>query len=190
MNPQTTKGYHDRHHQTHHRQVCFCSRSVVSRWNGDKDSDRGGVDRSKWMSISYVCSSLLFVGEGRREGGWWATAWGVGQKKKSEAVWGRLGKKNVRSERKADLKNGFIHAKTLEWHFCKYTRSGSNKIRDRPAPGIGAICVTRNRPVTSTGRGGSGRVGSDRGKIVIPNLWYPICWVTDISHEWELWADN
>jgi hypothetical protein len=66
----------------------------------------------------------------------------------------------VRSERKADLKNGFIYAKTLEWQFCKYTRGGSNKIRDRPAPGIGAICVTRNRPVTSTGRGIPARVGA------------------------------
>ena len=45
-------------------------------------------------------------------------------------------------------------------------RGGSNKIRDCPAPGIGAIFATRNRPVTSTGRGiparvGMGRVGSE-----------------------------
>ena len=53
--------------------------------------------------------------------------------------------------------------------FCKYARGGSNKIRDLPAPGIGAIYITRNCPVTSLGRGGSGRVGSDRAKIAIPN---------------------
>jgi hypothetical protein len=44
-------------------------------------------------------------------------------------------------------------------------RGGSSKIRNRPAPGIGAIFVTRNRPVTSTGREyphGSGRVGPGR----------------------------
>jgi hypothetical protein len=62
--------------------------------------------------------------------------------------------------------------------FCKYARGGSNKIRDRSAPGIGAIYITRNRPVTSpntrSGRGGSGRVGSDRAKIVIPNNTYMV----------------
>ena len=35
--------------------------------------------------------------------------------------------------------------------FCKYARGGSNKIRDRPAPGIGTIYITCNHPVTSPG---------------------------------------
>ena len=41
-------------------------------------------------------------------------------------------------------------------------RGGSSKIRDRPAPGIVAIFVTRNRPATSTGRGIPARVGAGR----------------------------
>ncbi len=54
-------------------------------------------------------------------------------------------------------------------------RGGSSKIRDRPAPGIGAIFVTRNRPATSTGRGiparvGTGRGGSVRGGAKLPSL--------------------
>jgi hypothetical protein len=54
-------------------------------------------------------------------------------------------------------------------------RGGSNKIRDRPAPGIGAIYNTRNRPVTSPGRGipargGAGWDGSVRIGPKLPSL--------------------
>jgi hypothetical protein len=68
--------------------------------------------------------------------------------------------------------------KTLEGSFVNILgsgRGGSNKIRDRPAPGIGAIYITRNRPVTSTGRGipvriGAGRSGSGRIGAKLPSL--------------------
>ena len=62
--------------------------------------------------------------------------------------------------------------------FCKYARGGSNKICDRPAPGIGAIYITCNRLVTSPGRGipargGAGRDGSVRIRPKLPSLIVP-----------------
>ena len=56
--------------------------------------------------------------------------------------------------------------KTLGGNFVIIIGAGrgrSSKIRDRPAPGIKAIFVTRNRPVTSTGQGIPARVEADRG---------------------------
>ena len=78
-------------------------------------------------------------------------------------------KKKKSEEEKGSLEKGGLYMKTLEGQFCKYTRGGSNKIRDRPAPGIRAIYVTRNRLVTSTGRGIPTWVGVGRSKIAIPS---------------------
>jgi hypothetical protein len=54
--------------------------------------------------------------------------------------------------------------------FCKYARGGSNKICDRLAPGIGAIYITRNHPVTSTGWDRAARDGSVRIGPKLPSL--------------------
>ena len=78
-------------------------------------------------------------------------------------------KKKKSEEEKGSLEKGGLYMKTLEGQFCKYTRGGSNNIRDRPAPGIGAIYVTRNHLVTSTGQGIPARVGAGRSKIAIPS---------------------
>ena len=72
----------------------------------------------------------------------------------------RLGVRGGRSEGLRRREGLCDSVREAGGQFCKYARGGSNKIRDRPAPGIGAIYITRNRPVTSPGRGGAGRDGS------------------------------
>ena len=112
-------------------------------------------------------------------GGWWPATWG--------AVWGKAGAGGVRgcvregwAEKKTEAAWGGWAKKNEEWNEGKVEKwvyiwnprkgnfviivgSGqgrSSKIHDRLVSGIEAKYITRNRPVTSTGRGIPARVGA------------------------------